>query len=318
MLENILQEQILTHDYYNEYLNTIKRYENITRTAVFIRYLNINKNISVFNTDIIGTDTKFESGIYFDSYDYTPIIQFDQNVNTPTERNDLSGFKFDGLTSITLYTIREPNIGDLVLFPYPPYQSEVIFRINNISTSLEVRNNNLFIYKLGLEYAPLKTIGNIKIANSYAYLISEEKNITIEEYINVVNKVKNMSDYLKNLQTFFNDRYELYYYIIGEYIIAPININKNMYDYLCNEKDLNRYYDRFKKPFGIFNITNLSNLGIDITTGNFIKIADSGLPYIDSNGNLISYTDSGNYNILNYSNDIIPLEILLLQFESQR
>jgi hypothetical protein len=316
MLENILQEQILTHDYYNEYLNTIKRYENITRTAVFIRYLNINKNISIFNDDTLGTDTKFESGIYFDSYDYTPVIQFDQNVNSPAERNDLSGFKYDGLTSITIYTIVEPNIGDLVLFPYPPYQAETIFRINNISTSLEVRNNSIYTYKLGLEYAPLKTIGNIKIANKYAYLISKEKNVLVDEYIQIVNKVKNITEYLKNLQAFFNDKYELYYYIIGNYIIAPININEKIYNYLCHEINLDRYYDRFKKPFGIFNKTSISSLGIDITTGNFIKVADSGLPYIDSNGKLVLFYDSQNYDILNYSNSVTPLEISLLQFES--
>jgi hypothetical protein len=316
MLENILQEQILTHDYYNEYLNTIKRYENITRTAVFIRYLNINKNISIFNNDTLGTDTKFESGIYFDSYDYTPIVQFDQNVNSSAERNDLSGFKFDGLTSIITYTIVEPNIGDLVLFPYPPYQAESIFRINNISTSLEVRNNSIYTYRLGLEYAPLKTIGNIKISTRYAYLISKEKNILIDEYIQIVNKVKTISNFLQNIQVLFNKKYELYYYIIDKYIIAPFNINKLLCDFLCNEKNLDRYYDRFKKPFGIFNYSNITNMGLDILTGNFIKINDLGLPYIDSNGNLISIQDSGNYNILNYSNITSPLEISLLQFES--
>ena len=55
-----------------------------------------------------------------------------------SDRNDLTGVKFDGATEITIYTIPNPKIGDIIIFPYHPNKSEEIFRVKNISTSLNV------------------------------------------------------------------------------------------------------------------------------------------------------------------------------------
>jgi hypothetical protein len=308
-MENILYEPILTHTYYDEYLNTIKRYENITRSSIFIRYLNINQNVSVINDQTKGTYDKFQSGIYFDSYDYTPAIQFDININTATDKNELSGFKFDGGSEVIIYTIPEPKIGDIVLFPYEPYKSEEIFRINSISTVLGVRNKGILNYKLGLEYAPLKSVAELKISNQYAYLLSKEKNILLTEYIQLVQQIQLFFNQLTLLQFNFSEKYEMYYYQMGQFIICPVIINRLIYHYLCNEKLNDRYFDKFKKPFGVDSLDD--NIGINVSNGQRVKINEDGVIYVDSNGGLITDLLDDTEIVFNYSN-INPINIQLL------
>jgi hypothetical protein len=313
MSENILHEVSVTHEYYREYLKLIHTYENISRNSIFVRYLNINKNISTYNEQTNGTETRFQSGVYFDIYDYTPLFEIGVNVNTPQDRQDQSGFKFDGTTNLVTYTISEPNINDLVVFSYDPHKSEEIFRVSNVSTTLNSRNYNVVHYKLDLEYAGLKTIGNLNIANHFVYLLSQEKNIPADQYKIIVKQVENISSLLKNLQLSFNEKFELYYYVINGFIIAPLEINKRIYSYICNEKFNRRYFDKFKKPFGIIGNLDPSNIGIDLLTGRKVLLNDQYSPYLDINGNLC--TDISQINsVNNVTRDIFTLNNDLLSF----
>ena len=69
---NILTEPNIVGTYYGEYLDLIKTYANNKRSSIFVKYLKINKELSLHD-DTKATYSKFAEHVY-DIYDYSHCI----------------------------------------------------------------------------------------------------------------------------------------------------------------------------------------------------------------------------------------------------
>lgn len=268
-MENILFEPIQTNLYFEEYLTKVIRYKNIKRPSLFIRYFNINKTASTYKDESTkGTFDHYNSGVVYNIYDYTPAFNFAAVTNTSTDKSDMSGMTYDALGDITIYTINEPRMGDLIAFPYGPSKTDEVFRVIQLDTSLHVRQFGVVYHKLTLEYAPIKDLSKLNILNSYVYLLSKEKNILQADYITMLGVIKQNKDVIDSIKNKFSDKYELYYF---DDWIAPLELNNQIYNFLCYEAYQDRFFDLAKKPFGIKNYDiDFTNKGIDIKTGKIV------------------------------------------------
>lgn len=267
-MENILHEPIQTHSYFKEYLDKVLKYKNLNRKGIFVRYFNINKNASTYKDETTkGTFDHYNSGIVFDIYDYTPVYHISAVTNTSTDKSDMSGMIFDALTDITVYTINDPRMGDLICFPYGPSKTEEVFRVIQIDVSIHVREFGVKFHKLTLEYAPLKDLTKLNILNNYVYFLSKEKNITQAEYINNLNIINKNKEIINSIKDKFNGKYELYFL---DNDIASLELNKQIYDFLSYEAYQDRYFDLVPKPFGVKNYNfDFKDKAIDLK-GNII------------------------------------------------
>lgn len=267
-MENILHEPIQTHSYFKEYLDKVLKYKNLNRKGIFIRYFNINKNASTYKDETTkGTFDHYNSGIVFDIYDYTPVYHISAVTNTSTDKSDMSGMIFDALTDITIYTINDPRMGDLISFPYGPSKTDEVFRVIQIDVSIHVREFGVKFHKLTLEYAPLKDLTKLNILNNYVYFLSQEKNITQVEYINNLNIINKNKEIINSIKDKFNGKYELYFL---DDDIASLELNKQIYDFLSYETYQDRYFDLVPKPFGVKNYNfDFKDKAIDVK-GNII------------------------------------------------
>jgi hypothetical protein len=293
-MQSALFEPSVTQKYFKEYLDKVKYYDNIQRKAVFIRYFNINKPTSTFNDDTKGTFDHYNSGVAYDLYDYTPCFSFTAITNTSTDKTDMGGLVFDGLGDLVIYTIPSPAMGDLISLAYGPAEdNEEILRVIQIDTSVYGKNYGVNFCRLTLEYAPIKDLSKLNIVNRFAYLMTEERNVTQEVYFNTVKLTENNNNYLNSIQTFFSEKYELYYYIYNGTRIAPLEINKHIYDSLCYESKLNRYFDKYKKPFGIKDYMGvITRTGLNLEVNLPVPLDENNLPYqtnITSDLTLLSY-----------------------------
>jgi hypothetical protein len=268
-MENILYEPIQTNTYFQEYLNLFLKYKNVRRPSLFIRYLNINKPASTYKDESTkGTFDHYNSGVVYDIYDYTPAFSISQVVNTSTDKTDMSGMVFDALGEISIYTIAEPRMGDLIAFPYGPSKTDEVFKVIQIDVSMHVREFGVKYHKLTLEYAPIKDLSKLTIINNYVYLLSKEKNIPQIEYLEILKKVKSNKEVMESISNKFNDKFELY---VLDGNIAPLDLNNEIYNFLSYETFQDRFFDLVKKPFGIKNYSiDLTNKGLDVLTGNIV------------------------------------------------
>jgi len=296
-MQQILFEPSVTQSYFKEYLDKVKYYDNVQRKSIFIRYLNINRTASNYNIETKGTFDHFSSGVAYDIYDHTPAYSFGAITNTSTDKTDMGGLVFDGLGDLVVYTIREPALGDLITFAYGPSEDTLeIFRVIQIDTSVYGKGYDINFHRLTLEYAPIKDISKLNIVNTYVYLMTQEKNISQAEYISILNNMELNIQYLDILVDYFDEKLELYYYTINDRKIAPLNINRYLYKFLCYEYKLDRYFDKYKKPFGIRNYLQAeASLGLDLQSRELILLRTDNLPaeyteIINSNLDLISYT----------------------------
>lgn len=297
MNNTVLYEPIQTHLYFKEYLDKIKYYDNIDRKSIFIRYLNINRSASIYNDDTKGTFDHFNSGVAYDIYDYTPAYSFGSISNTSTDKTDMAGLIYDGLGDLVIYTIKNPALGDLITFGYGPSESVEVFRVIQIDVSVYGKAYDVNYHRLTLEYAPIKDLSKLSIINNYVYLMTQEKNIFQSDYITLLKLVEKNKQFLELIQINFNERYELYYYIIDDLQIAPLKINNDIYNYLCYESKLDRYFDKYKKPFGVKDYSQIDDIGIDILSNLPIILQLNYLPIgINNMDNVLNY----NFDILSY------------------
>lgn len=312
MINSQIEEPLVVQSYYGEYLEKIFKYQNCLRKSIFIRYLNINKTASTHHDITDATFDKFKSGIYFDTYDYTPAYLVNQITNTSTDRNDLTGYKFDSDLAIVTYSILEPNINDIVLFPYKPHASENIFRVKNISTTIKNR-----IYQLDLEYAPIRDLTTLNYLNNYVYLATKEKNIELDKYLALTELYDKIKLDFEILQLKFNKTYELYYYEFNNYQLAPLIINKQLNEFISTEINNNRYFDLFLKPFGIYNFITNDNIAINITDpkNGYVYLNNSYYPKLLSDFSFTKdpnvYDNSIDYSQFNIDNLLFDLILKL-------
>lgn len=297
MYENILVETSLVPEIYKEYLTLVNYYKNVKRPSVFARYLNINLPNSIYD---LGTEASFDhynSGIKYDIYDYAPFYATSQVINESTISPDLKGHQFSGFLTLTSYAISLPRVNDLVLFPYIPSSNMEIFRVTDIRASYNAMKSdpNVNWFDLTLEYAPLLNINKINILHEYVYSLTLERFLRRDLFIILINQVQKLSDLMLELQLSFNDDLELYTYVYEDSVIAPLNINNIIYNFLCiNSVKYNKYFERSKRPFGIkkYGVENIIDLN-----GEVLDID----PDIDTyNGSILSYNDTINIYDMSY------------------
>jgi len=278
-MENILNEPLQVHSYFKEYLDKVLIYKDIKRKSVFIRYFNINKSASIYKEDDIkGTFDHYNSGVFYDIYDYTPGFSLSPITNTSTDKADMGGMIFDSLGEITVYTINEPRMGDLISFPYGPSNTDEVFRVIQIDVSIYARDFGIRFHKLTLEYAPIKDLKKLNILNNFVYDISKDKNISQLEYINKLEIIKKNKEYIESIKDNFSHKYELYYLDDG---IAPLELNCDLYNFLSNESYQDRFFDLVNKPYGIKNYDiDFKNKAINISNGKLIDYSYSYIPQI--------------------------------------
>jgi hypothetical protein len=253
MKNNILTEPIFIQKIYHEYCNDINLYQNFNRPSIFIKYLNINKRESIIDTQLNSTFDKFTiNGIIYDIYEYTPLYYIAPIINDSTENLELTGQIFQENSSVTIYTIKEPNINDIVVICYPPINKHIYMRVTNIKASINAMNNinssQLNWFDLTLERAPLMNLDSLNFHNHFIYLLTEEKNIKYSNYILLIDYISCLEKYFNELEQTFDHSLELYY--TNNFI--SINQNKILFNYLATSINFKRYFENVLKPFGVF------------------------------------------------------------------
>jgi hypothetical protein len=250
---NLLSESSTVSDYYTQYLDTILKYQNFKRNSIFIRYLNVNGDVSVYEEADETSFDRYKSGVTFDVYDNTPAFLINQSINNSVDRSDINGVRLDGEISIVIYTIDAPRIHDLVIFPYSPLKEDEIFRVKALSVAYS-NVDKIKYFTLQLEYAPTNNITDLNIGNLYAYSLILEQNIYQTKYKRIREESIILNKYLELLK--FDEKSELYYFEENEYKIAPFEINKKIYDFLAYNENYKQYFTNIKQPFGILENIN--------------------------------------------------------------
>jgi len=270
MLQSILHETKYVQDVYSEYLNFINRYQNLNRQGVFLKYYNIDLIESTYEKNIESTyDIYNISDIKFNLYEMCPAFFIQPLVNRVNNVSDVKGQFFDATSSVVLYTIKTPQINDLITF-YNPVKSDEILRVNSISvaTNSFYSPANLKWFELELEYAPVK-IENIKIREKYIYDLSLEKYIYYDTYVSKLSLFNNIIKKLDLLSIYYNSRYDIY----KLNNIVP-NILNEIFIYLKKNysNNFNRILDKYLLPYGYesLNNVNLINNLLDIKKQNII------------------------------------------------
>lgn len=279
-MRNVLLEPSYVSQLYSEYLSHINKYHNLKRPSIFIRYLNINKQESIINTDLTSANNRFNSnGIVYDIYENTPIYYTSGVVNDIADESETTGERIVGNLSITTYTILEPNLDDIIVFPYSPLNiNNEIWRVNNIRSIVNAMYSNISVrwFELTLDYAPITNIDSLNFAKHFSYLLTEEKNIPIDIYKKMILYLQKLEYILSIFKSQFNERLELYSFN-NQYPLQP---NYDIYKFLSiNQNNFNRYFS-IKSPFGILNYSNYDQT-IEIT--NNLNYSKKIVPNINYN-----------------------------------
>ena len=291
MYDNIYGETLYVEKLYGEYISFVNRYQNINRQSVFCRYLNINKMASSYNEVANTTFDRYNSGIQYDIYDYTPLFYSSQIINEASDVSDLKGQMFQGSLNTIIYSIEKPRIEDLIIFNRNPQKGIEIFRVDHIRSSINAMNSNPNAnwFELTLEYAPIIDISKLNILNHYVYSLSMQKNIFLSEFKRMINETERMNLLLKSLESNFDKNIELYYYEENGIKIAPLYENNIIYRFLATKSEYQDHFDNILRPYGVgyypndgfFDITNNSILSQYIVPNDIIfpsQILEQNIP----------------------------------------
>lgn len=259
MFENALYETPYVENLYTEYLTLINRYHNLNRRSIFCRYYNIDPNASEFNTNTNSTFDRYSSGIKYNIYDYTPLYNMTPITNESSNEEDMSGQIFSANADITLYTIKNPRIEDLIVFNTRPLDGKEIFRVTNIRASINSMNSNPGIYwfENSIEYAPLVDINKINILNHYVYSLPMERYILYDDFVHFLNNVQTFNKVLKQFENnFFDNHQELFFIDIDNRKYYPKYENKILYNFLATKNNLADLFINIKRPYSVITIND--------------------------------------------------------------
>lgn len=252
-----LNQFININAYHREYLKLINRYQDITRHSIFCIYFNISDNVSIFDQNTTANYGSSDYGIVYNKYQMTPVYEIGEERNSIELDKNKEGLQFTGDLRLITYTIRDPKVGDLVIFPYDK-QNLSIFRVNTItivSGTKKSKTNHFF--ELNLEYAPIKTIDNLQINMDYIYDSNRSIYVTKEQFLSFMNDISELSKKLKDHN--FDKSYELYYYIEDGVKVFNYKENQDIFNFLKFHGD---YFEIFiNHPYGMMG--DISNLNIN-------------------------------------------------------
>jgi len=257
-ISNIYHEPNLVAYLQKEYINLVNYYEQVSRQSIFVKYYNINMS-SIYEDKSFSTyDHYSSSNIQFDIYEFTPAYFLQAVTNRATYGEDSAGHVLEGNSSIVINTIKRPRINDLIKF-YKPVESNEIFRVIGLSTPSNLLHSNPSSewFELELEYAPIETTDGLNFLHHYVYDLSEEKNITLEQYKKTINILEQIERILTQIVNSYYTKYQDLYIVENTYI--PIALNELIYkikkDYSYKFK---RIIEKCKSPYGFQYYTNLS------------------------------------------------------------
>jgi len=283
LYENILTETTLVEQIYQEYLTLVNYYKNIKRPSIFVRYLNVNINDSIYDIGLEGVFDRYNSGVKYDVYDFTPMYYTSQVLNDPTSNVDLTGQVFNGYLNVITYTIAKPRIEDLIVLTYPPEGGGEIFRVSNVRASLNAINSTPSVNwnELTLEYAPLTDIKKLNLLNIYVYSLAEETYMFNDSFLTYIAELEKLSSLFSSMQSSFNNNLEGYYYNN----IIPLYENNIIYEFLTSMSKYSKYFETSKRPFVIKNYgttTCLDLSGDTITCPTITPTTKSILKYSET------------------------------------
>jgi len=248
---NSLSDPYLIAQYHQEYLSLINLFSNHKRPSSFIRYYNINYDESTKHSEISSTfDIYNSSSIKFDIYELTPTFNIAPIVSATSNVIDKKGQMFDGVSTITIYTITLPRINDLISF-YDPVKSGELFRVNNIRTSINAYYSDpkLTWYEMDLEVAPIKDTSQLKISKHYIYDAHKEKYYNYEDYTKKTALIENITGEIQTVNQYYSQYND--FYCIGD--LVPYISNHSII-YFKNRISQNdnyiRLFDNLIKPYG--------------------------------------------------------------------
>lgn len=284
MYDSVLIETTLTQNYYQDYLKLVNLYQNVRRNSIFARYLNINKEASTYNIETDGTFDRYNSGVVYDVYDYTPLYYSGQLVNEIGDNPDLLGQQIQGFTTATTFTIDKPRIEDLIINIYPPLNGGEIFRVSSYRPVVNAIDSTPSVtwYELTLEYAPIIDIRKLNIANEYVYNLVREKYMYRTNFTKMIQEAAKLNNLFETLKISFNKEVELYKYDS----VYPLEPNANIYNFLSDNRFYLEYFNNAFRPFGIksYGSSGCIDLNYESTTCSTVTGTESS--------------------ILDYSNDI--------------
>lgn len=254
MFDNNIVETLYVEKLYTFFLQTVNRYHNIERKSVFCRYLNINPSASGYDLNSAGTFDRYNSGVQYDLYEYTPLYYSSQVVNESTDVSDMKGQMFQGSLSVITYTIKTPHIEDLIIFNRAPQIGTEIFRVDHIRASINAMDStpNVNWFELTLEYAPLVEFNKLNILNKYAYTMPMQKYISISDFSRLVNDTTRFVEIWKQFITESYDKNsELYTYTYNGNVYAPLAENQIIYKFLATKNEFQDHFNNVPRPYGV-------------------------------------------------------------------
>ena len=279
----VLDEPKLIQDYNTEYYRLINFYSNIRRTANFVKYYNLAMDDSPRKDITLETyDDYIKTQSKWDVYDLTPMQIIAAIQNTPDNNMDLKGQSIISATTIQLYTIDNPRIGDLVTF-YKPAESEEVLRVMNVRLQLNSNYSTepLKFYEVDLETAPIKyeNVNQLLIHDHFVYDLTIERNVEYEYYKEYIQQMKKLELTLNEIDKYYLPQHD-FYGVDGE-----LNCELNELLYFIKSKFNNKYYrlfEKIKSPFGYwdhydFKYTSINDI-LNSAAGRCFKIIN----YLDN------------------------------------
>ena len=282
MLPNNFLDPQQVSSYHKEYLNLIKHYQNYKRPGAFIKYYNINTDISSYDEDTNSTyDIYSQSEIRFDIYDLTPTYTLSAINNATSNIPDMGGQMLESTLTLVTYTIKHPKINDVIMF-YDPVKSEEIYRVMNFRVPvnmLHAGDSSLFFYEMDLEIAPFKDINKLKTSNMFVYDLSEEQYIPKKVYYEKIQKLNRYNDILTELLKFYNHIKDVY--CVGHDV--PLLTNQLIYQFKqMYSTNHNRLFEHVYSPYGLLhihkdNISDITKIDVSQFEKNLFEIWNNNI-----------------------------------------
>jgi hypothetical protein len=287
MYENVLIETTFVENVYREYLTLINYYKNVRRPSIFARYLNINVDNSIYDVNLEGVFDRYNSGVKYDVYEYTPLYYASQVLNDSAANVDLKGQMFNGFLNVITYSILKPRVEDLIVFSYPPQGGNEIFRVSGVRTSINAIEStpNVNWNELTLEYAPLVDIMKLNLLNRYAYSLASEEYMLYDKFIDYIKTLEKLSSLFSQMQSYFDLSLEGYYYND----VIPLAENAIVYDFLSSMSKYAKYFETSKRPFVIKKYDNSGCIDLDGETETCPSVTVTSQTILDYSGNINIY-----------------------------
>lgn len=250
-MKTVLDEPRLIQEYSSELFRLVNFYSNLKRTAIFVKYYNLAMNESPRKDVTLETyDDYIKVQNMWNIYELTPVQIIGAIQNTPENAVDLKGQSILSATTMQLYTIENPRIGDLVTF-YKPAESEEVLRVVGIRMQLNSNYSTepMKFYEVDLESAPIKysNVPQLLKNNHFVYDLTIERNVEYTYYKEYIQQMKKLEELVDQLKPYYLHQHDFY----GADGMAVREVNELMF--FVKSKFNNKYYRLFenvRSPYG--------------------------------------------------------------------